>query len=167
MAVNTAHFCRRVFRVDFALNFCRVAERTERLFHGVCAGILRVNLVTVNANDADLPVTAGFPFGAGGGVTAATESGRRGNRHTFLGVLGTVGAVTGFTGDARQHKLAAACVVAGGVTGKTFARLLNRLHIHAHDWVKERVGVAGMAPRLVDLLVTSPAALGTLVACTG
>ncbi len=166
MTVDAAQFC-CVFRVDIALNFRLVAERTERLFHGVCAGILRVNFVAVQADDADLAVIAALPLGFGRRVTTATEIRRGSNRHTFLGVLGTIRAVTGFAGDTSQHKLAAACVIAGGVTGETLTRLLNRLHIRAHDWVKERVGVAGVAPRLVDLLVTFPAALGTLVAGAG
>jgi hypothetical protein len=127
MAINTMN-------VDLAMKVMRivsylilVASRTEGICCGGSACLLGMDLMTINAVYANRPVLARLPFSQGAGMTATTQICGGGNRHTFLGMLWSVGAMTGFAGDASQDKLAGGGIIPGGVTGETLARLLYLL----------------------------------------
>jgi hypothetical protein len=136
VTVNTMNIDLAMNKVRLILDLILVAGRTEGISGGRSACLLGVDLVTVNTGYANVTVLAQLPFGQRAGVAAPTHLGGGGNQHAFLGMLGAVGTMTGFTGYSGQYKLSGRSIISRRMTGKTFAGPFYLLQKYLENWIK-------------------------------
>ncbi len=136
VAINTVDIGVNVNGMRRILGLILVTTGTESIRRRYCPCLLGMDFVTIDAGHTNHTVAARPPFEQGAGMAASAQIRGGSNGHTFLGMLGPIGTVAGFTGYAGQHKLARGGIIASGVASEAFVRLFYLLQINLENWVK-------------------------------